>query len=287
MSYPFEKGQVKWARSEILAAIPEFLKLYSERPIQDNQGGMKAPHMFATWFMAQKLSPRLIVESGVFRGQSTWLFEVACPQARIISIDLNLDFRKYISPRVEYSDLDFTLHDWSEIVPQETLVFFDDHQNAFTRLQQCWWFGFEHILFEDNYPPQQGDCYSIKKAWMNSGFKPSPSQAAQPSQSFQTKVKSKIGQYLGLASQLPTTYQTLRVPPNDHDAKVLNKHLETYYEFPPVYQTPQTRWHAPWDENYPGPPPLLATDEKDRYPLFWEEAMFYTWICYVKLKSQL
>lgn len=63
--------------------------------------------MFAVWFMSKKLNPELIIESGVYKGQSTWLFEVSCPQARIVSIDVNLDFREYISSRAEYSDLDF------------------------------------------------------------------------------------------------------------------------------------------------------------------------------------
>ncbi len=288
MSYPFELGKVIWTRDEIIRAIPEFLELYAERPIVDNQGGMKAPHMFAVWFICRKLNPQLIIESGVYRGQSTWLLEKSCPQAQVVSIDVNLDFREYISSRVDYSNQDFSLHDWSGIDPQNTLAFFDDHQNALTRLQQCLWFGIRHILFDDNYPEQRGDCYSIKKAFLGCGFEPLHSQAYPPKASFRTSLKHRVANLLGLSPiRLTPQYEQVRIPPNVHDAKFLLKNIDSYYEFPPVYQPKLTRWHDTWDDTYPTPPFLLEEESKGLYPLFWEEALYYTWICYVKLKACL
>jgi hypothetical protein len=35
-------------KEEIISAIPEFIEIYSKRPIQDNSGGMKFNHCFAT-----------------------------------------------------------------------------------------------------------------------------------------------------------------------------------------------------------------------------------------------
>ena len=73
-----EIGAPPWSRSEILDHIDEFAALYADRPVKENRGGMKAPHLFALWFIARKLAPDLIVESGVWKGQSTWLLENAC-----------------------------------------------------------------------------------------------------------------------------------------------------------------------------------------------------------------
>ena len=56
-------GTPPWTRSEIIDHLGEFEAVYADRPIKDNQGGMKAPHMFAVWFMAKRLNPDLIVES--------------------------------------------------------------------------------------------------------------------------------------------------------------------------------------------------------------------------------
>ena len=115
-------GRQPWTKAEILEDIDEFTPIYGDRPIRDNYGGMKAPHMFAVWFTARKLEPDLIVESGIWKGQSTWLLEEACPQAKLISIDLNLDTRQYVSDKAVYYDRDFSEQDWSEVTDR-SLVF--------------------------------------------------------------------------------------------------------------------------------------------------------------------
>lgn len=80
--------------------------------------------------MLSRLSPDLIVESGVWKGQGTWLIEQACPQADLICIDLNLSRVEYKSKRAEYFDVDFDLIDFSGRDKTNAICFFDDHQNA-------------------------------------------------------------------------------------------------------------------------------------------------------------
>jgi hypothetical protein len=168
MQTPTEIGTPPWTRGDMLAELDAFAALYARRPIRDNRGGMKAPHMFAVWFMARRLAPDLIVESGVWRGQSTWLLEQACPGTQLVCIDVNLDNRAYISPRATYSDQDFAAHHWPQATAR-SLVFFDDHQDAPARLDQCRRAGLRHLIFEDNYPPGQGDCRSLKQAFAQGG----------------------------------------------------------------------------------------------------------------------
>jgi hypothetical protein len=83
----------------MLAALPEFSDIYERRPIRDNKGGMRAPHCFAAWFMLRKLRPTAVVESGLWRGQGTWLIEQACPDADLYCIDIDLGRLEYRSPR--------------------------------------------------------------------------------------------------------------------------------------------------------------------------------------------
>ena len=59
--------------------------------------------MFATFFILKKLNPSFVIESGVFRGQSTWLIENALPNSEILSIDIDLSKRKYISNYKKWS----------------------------------------------------------------------------------------------------------------------------------------------------------------------------------------
>jgi len=124
-----------WSIDEIKNELDNFTKIYSERPIKKNDFGMKFPHMFACYFILKKINPEFVIESGVYKGQSTWLIEKVLPNAKILSIDIKLHLRKYISQKAEYSDLDFKFHDLTNINPEKTLAFFDDHQNCLERLK--------------------------------------------------------------------------------------------------------------------------------------------------------
>lgn len=278
-------GTPPWTRSEMLECLDEFASIYADRPIKDNKGGMRAPHMFAVWFMAKRLDPDLIVESGIWKGQSTWLLENACPNAKLISIDLKLDHRAYISPRANYSDTDFAEQDWTEVTDR-SLAFFDDHQNAYKRLQQCNWFGFKHIIFEDNYPASRGDCYSLKKAFSHAGFTPAHSRHKSSALAFPAKLLRKLAELAGISpDHLMPQHETVNIRPNAADSAMLQKRLEVYFEFPPVFRAGNTRWGDAWDEaSYPTAEPLLETATQPTHRVFLDEAMFYTWICYARLK---
>ena len=266
-----EIGTVQWSKKDIIEELHRFLEVYKSRPVKDNEGGMKAPHMFATWFMVRKLKPKYIIESGVWKGQGTWLLEQAAPDAQIFSIDPKLHYRKYIGDKVTYYDDDFSTIDWSEIGDKENaLLFFDDHQNALTRLKQSRAFGFKKIIFEDNYPVKHGDCYSLKKAFSDAGLSPTSAPRS---------LRSKLKQLLKPA-------KTENIPPNSEDRHYLEANLKTYYEFPPIFKKEKTRWGDAWnEENYPTKPPLLNAARKEEYKTYFDEAAFYTWICLVELKD--
>lgn len=269
-------GQVPWTRVDMIGKLDEFHTLYNNRPIKDNTGGMRSVHMFLMWFALKTLKPKAVIESGVWLGAGTWFIEKACPHAKIYCIDLNLDRIKYRSNRAEYLGQDFSTIDWSHLPKSETLLFFDDHQNAYERVKTAKWFGFEDIIFEDNYPPLQGDCYSLKKAFMHSGFTFTPAQ----SQTLKAKIKQKA---LSLLSIPNRGYREIQ--PNEVDEKYLRQNLKVYYEFPPIYKVEHTRWGDTWDgEYYPTPDPLLTSVEKDYQQLYKKEAIHYTWMCYVSLK---
>ena len=62
-----------WSRSAMLAAVDEFVALYSRRPIDNNPGGMNANQGFSAWYTLRTLRPPVVVESGGARGQSASL----------------------------------------------------------------------------------------------------------------------------------------------------------------------------------------------------------------------
>ena len=152
---------MKFNKKEIALEIRNFLKIYKYRPIKNNKNGMKINHMFAFYFLLKKLKPKYVIESGVFRGQGTWLIEKTLPNTKIFSIDIDLSFRKYISKKVKYLDQDFKYFN-HKIEPEKTLAFFDDHVCHLERIMQCKFFNIKQIIFEDNYNIDEGDFNSLK-----------------------------------------------------------------------------------------------------------------------------
>jgi len=80
-------------------------------------------------------------------------------------------------------------------------------------------------------------------------------------------------------------HDTVLVQPNAIDSHFLQKHLEVYNQFPPIFKTANTRWGDAWDDkSYPTPEPLLVKPTKSSHDILLQEATMYTWICYTKLK---
>lgn len=69
-------GIQPWDFGDVKTNIKDFLDLYENRPINNNLGGMTSTHLFWTWYAAKKLNAKYIVESGVYKGQGTWLFRL-------------------------------------------------------------------------------------------------------------------------------------------------------------------------------------------------------------------
>ena len=47
-------GNVNWTNKDLISAFDDFLKIYENRPIKNNMGGMRAPHCFSTYFLMKK-----------------------------------------------------------------------------------------------------------------------------------------------------------------------------------------------------------------------------------------
>ena len=238
-------GEMPFDREEMIGCLEEFSKLYQNRPIKDNQGGQLATQLFYSWFVAKKLKPRVIIESGVYKGQGTWAFEQASPESQLICLDPYPQYEQgYKSEKAMYIHHDFTQVDWSPVNKSETLCFFDDHQNSLSRLMTVAQLGFTRVMFEDNYPPGQGDCLSLKKVF-ESG-------------------------------------ENLQILPKINAVDYLPMIIKSYHEMPPIYDLENNRWGEPWLTHGMNDPLLNSTDQS--YSQTFLEGMDqYTWINYLEL----
>ena len=120
----FKKSSIDKSQ-DIINYLDEFCELYKLRPIRDNSGGAKFPHMFGLFYILKKLNPKFVIESGVWKGQSTWLIEKTLPKAKIFAIDVKLNKREYISKskNVVYSNTDFKFLDLGKFNKKKLLYF--------------------------------------------------------------------------------------------------------------------------------------------------------------------
>ena len=230
----FSKNPPKWKKEDILEELEKFKIIYAQRPIKDNIHGMRFQHMFATYFILKKINPSFVIESGVFRGQSTWLIENTLPNSKILSIDVDLTQRVYISKKAEYSNIDFKDHDFSNL-PEDTLVFFDDHVNHYERLKQAKFFNIKKIILEDNYTDEKkGDFYTINHAIKKSGFNHNCKKLSllKTLLIFLNEFIKKLflRKYFFKLDKINSRIRDCS--PNINDFKNIEKNLKSYYEFP-------------------------------------------------------
>ncbi|KAL9659949.1 hypothetical protein QQ045_024759 [Rhodiola kirilowii] len=171
---------VEWTSKDLLKGLEEFVPIYETRPIHNNMYGMGFDHSFGLWFIAKWLKPELMIESGAFKGHSTWVLRQAMPDTKIVSLSPRHP-EKYLRKGPAYVDknctylagkyfIDFGSVNWKTMMRKHgvsdlsrVLIFFDDHQNELKRIKQALKAGFQHLVFEDNYDTGTGDHYSLRQ----------------------------------------------------------------------------------------------------------------------------
>ena len=159
------------SRDFVLNNLEEFATIYRERPIKQNQCGVRVNHALAIYTMIKSLQPTTVIESGVNAGQSTYFIRKAAPTAKIISIDPKV--KGVCAEGLRWIDdtnnvyltgenfVDITEVDWSAYANvshnPKTVVFLDDHRPILSRIPTLVKFGFVNVILEDNYLPAEDE----------------------------------------------------------------------------------------------------------------------------------
>lgn len=237
-SYKNNKSFKKLSNRYFKNNLFKFYKIYQKRPIKTNSGGMLFNKMFAFYYLLKKINPKFVIESGVYRGQTSWLIEKTLPNSKILSIDIDLSKRVYISKKIKYSNIDFKHHNFSNL-PSNTLAFFDDHQNHIHRLIECKRAGIKNIIFEDNYCFGRGDFYTLRHALNFKGYYHPLTYRNILKSLFiflSMILKKKILKNYYISFDLLKS-RLRDVTPNKKDYEFLRKNVDLYYEFPPLFET--------------------------------------------------
>ena len=135
----------------ISTAVKEFRDVFLESPVDMNSGGANFPSGINLFLLARCLDPGLIVESGVYKGQSSYFLTTACPRAEMHAFDPNLNEAVRV-PRVVYHANDWMLTEITCGANVKGLCFFDDHQNQALRVLQAFERGFKYMIVDDSWP---------------------------------------------------------------------------------------------------------------------------------------
>ncbi len=132
--------------------VAEFFELFARRPIEVNYGGSGFENLFWLYVTGRLLEPELVVESGVWRGQSSWVLRQACPMAEFHAFDIDLSRLAYRDDSIVYHEQDWSTFDFGDVSDRSTLAFFDDHVDQKRRIDECAERGFDTLIFDDNLP---------------------------------------------------------------------------------------------------------------------------------------
>ncbi len=123
---------------------------------------MKIDHCYALFCLLKKIKPKYIIESGVWKGQTTWLIKKVLKNPEVFSIDIDLSNREVIYDEVNYLNKDITKYNWNKLDKNKTLIIFDDHVCFSKRLNFLKKNKFKHIIFDDNLPNHHIAYYTPK-----------------------------------------------------------------------------------------------------------------------------
>lgn len=153
--------------------MKEFIEVYKKRPDKVNICGIRFNHALALFVAVRHLNPRLVIESGINAGQSTYFIRKAKKDMEIIALDPEekpicdtekrwIDKSGNTKYYVGKDFVDISDFDWvgmarnGTITPSRTLVFLDDHQEVIQRFPALMKAGIKHLVVEDNYRRGEG-----------------------------------------------------------------------------------------------------------------------------------
>lgn len=147
--------------------------VWNKRPFQDNSGGVSFEGAFYLYEILQHIGPSLVVESGVWRGMTTYIIDSVGSVSNLYCLDPLVsipDFIKYRSRSAKYYDKDFGSSCFSNIEASKvsSLAFFDDHQDQLERVLLSYIRGYDWVLFDDNYAYGGGGHASLTSHIQNS-----------------------------------------------------------------------------------------------------------------------
>jgi hypothetical protein len=132
--------------------LPAFYSSYLKSPFREQGGGSRFNNLAWLYLIARAMQPRVVIDSGTYRGASAWAFALSVPDAAIYSFDIDLSQLACKVASVRYEQRDWTAFNWEGVDLPNALAYFDDHLDQARRLIEASAHGIPLAIFDDDYP---------------------------------------------------------------------------------------------------------------------------------------
>lgn len=130
--------------------LGEFYEEFLKMPFRDPGGGSRFNNLVWLYLIARAMQPSFVIDSGTFRGASSWAFSRA--GRPVYSFDIDLSHLAHRSQNVFYTESDWTAFNWQDKNLSQALIYFDDHLDQVKRLFQASERGIPVAIFDDDFP---------------------------------------------------------------------------------------------------------------------------------------
>lgn len=151
----FGQRGVEINERDCLRAINNFEILFRQGAISNLRGGMGYNNGLIFFVLLSALNPRRVVESGVWRGYSTFLIDAAtADDAEILCFDISFEKLEFKSQKASYHQHDIRYTD-TKSLRNIDVAFFDDHVSHYDRLNFCLDNSIDVIFLDDDVACEQ------------------------------------------------------------------------------------------------------------------------------------
>lgn len=129
--------EIHFEKDLLLKNFTLFEQIFREDKISDLNGGMGYNNGLFLFILISHLQPNAVIESGVWRGFTTYLIDKAIPKnGKIYCFDINMDRVEFESNKASYFEQDLSQIDDVDYAKVD-FAFFDDHVSIYDRLKLC------------------------------------------------------------------------------------------------------------------------------------------------------
>ena len=124
---------------------------YKKNPIKNNSGGIGYNNSLFLYIFSCLINVDLVIESGVWQGYTTYIFDQKLKNKKKICFDINFSKLIYKSKKAEYFNYDIKSHKFGKNYNlKNSLAFFDDHVSQVDRLLFSDKLKIPYIVFDDD-----------------------------------------------------------------------------------------------------------------------------------------